>query len=268
MKLPGVVSLRKLSDHFRFSVNRSATVILGNQKSGTSAIAHLLADACALTKTVDIPAVWPPAMDDLLKGDLDLDSLARQNRELFSREVIKEPYLTFVYPALRRLLPDARFVFVVRDPRDNVRSILNRLAIPGDLDHLSSRAAELPQAWSSIFESELWGFDYEHYIDILAARWVLAVSVYLEWAEEMELVRYEDFLKDKMGTIHGLASSLGLKISEDISDRVNIQFQPRGQDRGLAWEIFFGEHNLQRIDTICGRLAGSLGYGDVQAPGQ
>lgn len=265
MKRLGAGALRRLFGRFRYRVNQSATVVLGNQKSGTSAIAHLLADACALTKTVDIPEVWPPTMNELLRGTFDLASLARRNREPFSRDIIKEPYLTFIYPQLRRLMPDARIAFVIRDPRDNIRSILNRLEIPGNLNQLEIKPDELPRAWSSFFESNLWGIEYEHYIDILAARWVLAANVYLECPDEMVLIRYEDFLADKTGAIRRLASSLGLNAFKDISDRIDVQFQPKGKDRGIPWETFFGKSNLRRIDDICGRLAGHFSYGKIQS---
>ena len=36
-------------------INENPIIVLGNQKSGTSAIAHLLADYGGLSRTIDIP---------------------------------------------------------------------------------------------------------------------------------------------------------------------------------------------------------------------
>lgn len=95
-----------------YHVNPGPVIVLGNQKAGTSAIAHLLADHCGLSKTVDIPELWPPAMLRILSGRETLGAFARRHPRPFSRDLIKEPHLTFLHPQLKDLCPRARYVFV------------------------------------------------------------------------------------------------------------------------------------------------------------
>jgi hypothetical protein len=75
----------------------------------------------------------------------------------------------------------------------------------------------------------------------------------------MVLIRYEDFLEDKTGEIARLAERLGLARINDISDKVDTQYQPRG-NRGIDWHTFFGEGNLKRIERICSDRMHLLGY--------
>lgn len=240
-------------------INRSPIIVLGNQKSGTSAIAHLVADYGGLTKTVDIPESWWPVLRDLLLGDMSLQKFANQHKAYFAKDVIKEPNLTFLYPQLNHLCPDASYVFVVRDPKANIRSLLNRLGLPGDMKTLELDKFNLPELLSNIFNGDVWGTTAHHYIDILSRRWNRAVDLYLDNQEKMILIRYEDFIADKVGCIGRLAQALEIVHKQDITDKVDIQYQPRG-DRNVSWFDFFGKENLKRIERICGARMHKFGY--------
>jgi len=241
------------------SINPSPVIVLGNQKAGTSAIAHLTADYAGLSKTIDIPESWWPTLESLLTGNLDLQIFARRNRHRFSADLIKEPNLTFFYESLREVHPEAKFIFVVRDPRSNIRSLLDRLSLPGSRQQIDDMLEGVPQTWRHLFDQDLWGIRGENYVDVLAARWRKAASVYLKHESSMRLVRYEDFLNDKVGTIQALAADLGLDPTCDISDRVDVQYQPRG-NRDVSWKEFFGEENLHRIEHECEEEMRAFGY--------
>lgn len=234
-------------------------VVLGNQKTGTSAIAHLLADHCGLSKTIDVPELWYPTLADLLRGELELSEVVRANPKPFSAELLKEPNLTFMYPAVRRAFPGARFVFVNRAPGQNIRSILNRMGLPGDLDDLAQGEWKVPASWAPAFDPSVFATDSTHYVDMLADRWNRAADVYLEHPDEMVAVRYEDFVRDKAATIAALARALELPARRDIAAAVDVQYQPRG-DRAVSLEEFFGPRNLLRIERICGSRARACGY--------
>jgi hypothetical protein len=237
-------------EHALYRVNSEPIIVLGNQKSGTSAIAHLLADSCDLSKSVDIPELWPPAIVRILKGQDSLAALAGRHPRPFSRDLIKEPHLTFVVPQVTELWPRARFVFVVRDPRANIRSILNRLRIPGDLTDFEVDDSAIPEAWKAIFDPRIWGTDSHHYIGVLADRWRLAALAYLQQREKMVLVRYEDFIAAKVQVIDSIAGEVGLAAVRDISGSVDVQYQPQG-DHSVSLERFFGDAHLRMIDEIC-----------------
>ncbi len=238
--------------------------MLGNQKTGTSAIAHLLADCCGLSKQVDIRELWYPVIGRILRGELELSTVIREHPKPFSRGLIKEPLLTFIYDEVKCVFPDARFVLITRDPRANIRSLLNRMGLPGDLPELRVSEWSIPAQWEAVFQADLWQTSYTHYVDILADRWNRAADVYLEHPAEMLLVRYEDFTADKVGVIGELARKLDLKQTKDISREVDVQFQPRGR-HDISWRDFFGAKNLTRIERVCSSRMKAYGYSEAEA---
>jgi hypothetical protein len=196
----------------------------------------------------------------LHSGDLSFPDFVRANKLDFSRDIVKEPSLTFLYEPLRSRFPDARFVMIVRDPRANIRSILNRLSLPGDMEDV--RAPDLDGVspeWQKVLDSRWLGVEGATYIDQLAGRWCLAADAYLQHRGEMLLIRYEDFEADKPGTIAQLAKTLGLPARHDVGAQADRQFQPRG-NRSVSWREFFGARNLDRIERICGEQMEMLGY--------
>ena len=242
-------------------INPQPILVLGNQKSGTSAIAALLAEMTDLSVTIDLRKEIPnPTYDKIIKGELTFSEFVQLNKLDFSRDIVKEPNLTLLDRELAEYFPNSDFVFVIRDPRDNIRSILNRLQLPGNLTKLESKQCKnMSQAWKLIVDNKWLGLDGENYIEMLAYRWNFTSDVFLKNQEKMKLIRYEDFLQDKMGEIASLAEALKLKPSKDISDKVDIQFQGRG-NREVKWYQFFGKNNLSRIDEICGERMRLLNY--------
>jgi hypothetical protein len=245
--------------------SQAPVIVLGNQKSGTSAIAHLLADRCGLSKTVDVPALWSPALEELLRGRLALADVVRRNPRPFSVQLLKEPNLTFLVEQVREVFPAARYVFVIRDPRDNLRSLLDRMGLPGDLERLDPAEWKLPASWRPIFDPALWKTEREHYVEQLADRWNRAADAYLRDPDEIRLVRYEDFRADKLGTIDRLALDLGLSPRRDVSAQADVQYQPRGS--GATPLSFFGARNLGAIERICGGRMASFGYAALAPEG-
>ncbi len=229
-------------------------IVLGNQKSGTTVIAALLAESAGCAVTLDIFFRFRrPVLARLLTGRDSLDRFIRRHPYWFSHPIIKEPSLTFFHDDLRRLFPSARFVFIVRDPRDNIRSILNRLRLPGNLPDLPPQALNaLPanRGWRLILEGTLFGTRGDTYIDVLAQRWNRTADVAWQHCDTLTLIRYEDFLKDKAGTIERLARTVALEPLHDVTDKVDVQYQPRG-DRDVSWIDFFGKENLRRIELLC-----------------
>ena len=242
------------------TVNPRPVIGLGNAKSGTTAIAALLAEHTGLSVTLDLRGIYLPMLTRLHSGEIRFEQFVERNKLDFSRDIIKEPNLTLLYGEVRRVFPDAKCFIVVRDPRDNIRSILNRLRIPGNLEHVDlDRVPDLTPEWRLGLDAAWLGIEGRNYIEMMAGRWNLAADVYLNHAEDMRLLRYEDFLDDKAGAIQGLAAELRLPGVNDIRSRVDVQYQPRG-DRGVSWLDFFGHQNLSRIDCICADRMARLGY--------
>jgi len=245
----------------RSKINPSPIFILGKEKSGTTAIAALLAEYTASSSTLDIPAIWGDKETKIYSGKTSFTDFVQHNKYEFSKDIIKEPGLTFLYPKIKAVFPQATFVMIIRDPRDNTRSILNRLNLPGNLEQLPPEVI-IPSNWEVVLNSKWIGARGNNYIEMLADRWNRSVDVYLNYSKEMFLIRYENFLKDKKKAIEELANRLELPGTNDISDKVDIQYQPRG-NRGISWEEFFGPENLRRIEWICGSRMTQFGYQPV-----
>ena len=118
--------------------------------------------------------------------------------------------------------------------------------------------------WELVVDGKWMGVEGENYIDQLAGRWNQAAHVYLEHQEDIELVRYEDFVQEKVATVDGLVSRLGENMRNRIEDKVDQQFQPRGKRRDVDWLLFYGESNLKRIERRCGRAMSAVGYGNYR----
>ena len=242
-------------------VNPSPIIVLGNQKSGTSAIAALLSEMTGLSVSIDLKTeVENPTYQKVKKGELSFADFVKVNKLDFSREIVKEPNLTLFYQELVEYFPSSQFVFVIRDPRDNIRSILNRLKIPGNLSSLSAEyRGEMTPAWELIVDNRWLGLKGENYIEMLANRWNLMADVFLNHKQEMILSRYEVFVKDKVAEIERLAKYLKLPQVNDISGKIDIQFQPRGE-KNVKWGEFFGSKNLTKIEQICATKMRQLDY--------
>jgi hypothetical protein len=74
-------------------------------------------------------------------GTLSFERYVRMNRWEFSHAVVKEPNLTLLCPQLAEAFPGSPVIFIMRDPREHIRSLLNNLRIAGD-------HAALPPAYS------------------------------------------------------------------------------------------------------------------------
>jgi hypothetical protein len=245
----------------RFSrINRDAIFIFGNQKSGTTAIAALLSQCTGKSVTLDITREqnWLISRQEI-KGKVGLDDFISHFKLEFSRDIIKEPGLTLYFSDLIKKFPYARFVFILRDPRSNIRSILNRHKIDGREISVEPYWNGLGKSWQRIFDGSWAGIPVGNMIESLAHRWNYFAEIYLANSEKLLLVRYEDFKQNKESYIERLAERLGLEARYDISERVDIQFQPKG-DHSTSVEFFFGADNLNAIKRICHQNMKKLGY--------
>lgn len=236
-----------------YNLNPSPIFILGNEKSGTSAIAALLGEATNQSYAIDVPSIYEQEnLGKIIRKEVDLKSFINQYSKIeFSKKIIKEPSFTWFYRQLRSIYPKAKFVFIVRNPRTNIRSMLNRMNLKGDLKNISKTDINhLPIEWQKIIDNRWIGIETLNYIESLAMRWNKAVSVYFENREDFILIKYEDFLKDKNQSISDLAIQLNLRVLTSIEEKLDLPFQPKG-DNSLPLETFFEKENLEIINSIC-----------------
>ncbi|MEQ9670968.1 sulfotransferase family protein [Coleofasciculus sp. G2-EDA-02] len=259
--------LKNAYKHKIAPIHPSPIIILGHQKSGTTAIAALLGQISGLPFTID-PFhhidLNAHLRQKLFKQELAFDDLVQGHKFYFSTPIIKDPNFTFLYEDVSRCFPQATFVQVMRDPRDTIRSVLNRLKLPGNLPALEGSWCTPLQkmaakGWSLMIAGNLPQVKGSNYIERLAHRWNWTIDTYNAHRDEIILLCYEDFLQDKADTIRELAQQVGLNPIHDISAQVDIQYQPRGNHQ-VSWLEFFGKDNLRTIETICGNRMQSFGY--------
>ncbi|HTQ15336.1 MAG TPA: hypothetical protein VMH86_15805 [Rhizomicrobium sp.] len=232
--------------------------VFGNQKSGTTAVAGLLAAATGLSATLDFAGAAEPHIGRLYRGETSMADFVRANAWAFSNALVKEPSLTFVAPRVMDHFGVARAVFVIREPADNIRSILDRLKLRGDLDALDPARIDANLTWRRQLAGLDLGFPEDHYVATLARRWRAAAEVYRGAAERFVPMRYHEFRADRAGAVAALAARLGLPVTADIGAVLDRDFQRRGTPRDAR--EFFGAKNLARIVNTCGEVAAELGF--------
>ena len=164
--------------------NRNSIFILGNQKSGTSAIANLLSQATSKSLTPDfISAIDHPTLSLELSFDLlAFSDFVQKYKFEFSNQIIKEPILSFYIDKLIKEFPESIFILIVRNPYHNIRSILNRLSIPGDLENINYHNYDTLNrfpVWKLALQSEMLGLTSSNYIEAMANRWNYIINTYL-----------------------------------------------------------------------------------------
>lgn len=234
--------------------NEDAIWVFGMQKSGTSAIAGLLAERTRSSVTIDTPYLWFPFRQKLRSGELSVPEIVNTYSYDFSKDIIKEPGATFILAEIDRYFLLKKYVFIVRHPLQTIRSILNRLSLPGDQPAISLE--EVDPKWRYFFENG----GGKGYVADLAHRWCQANAQY-KWifSPQCKLIKYEDFQKDKVAVIDELALSLGLQPQKDISARLDHSYQPRGNAQ-VNLKSFFGPENYAAILEICESPMKRLGY--------
>lgn len=243
-------------------INKKAIFIVGNQKTGSTAIACLLAKATQSSFAHDFLYFLKPSGQKMLfEQGIPFRKIVSRNKYFFSKQIIKELDLIFCIDQVFEVFPEGRFVFILRDPRDNIRSILNRLHLPGNQQQLSPEQwKNLPHpAWRDNLEGSLYGIHGNSYIETLANRWCYIIDQFERFRSRLHLLRYEDFIQDKVSCIEQLAEQVGLIPQTRINEYVDVQYQPRG-DRTVSWEDFFGKQNLLLIEQTCLHKMNSYQY--------
>lgn len=241
---------------------RPRIVVTGMPKAGTTALAMLLGEAAGLQVNSDPFHRLDQArieFRDALFDALPISSLLQEHRHEFRGGVLKDPNFVFFLADLLRLFPNAGFVFIVRDPRANIRSILNRLHLPGRPEEAVGRTADVPPTWRRVLEGRTPHVDCADYVQCIVARWKLTVQEFMKHTDRVELIRYEDFKEDKPAAVSSTLRRMGVQASRPIEHMMNQQFQPRG-DRSVRWPEFFGEQRLTAIEHDCAVEMAALGY--------
>ena len=235
--------------------------ILGNPKSGTTIIGKLISKASNKSHTSDIRSVINNAAQKIDLGKLSIGEFIKLHKYEFSKEIIKEPCLSFYINDLIEIYPNSKFICIVRNPFQNIRSILNRLKIKGNYNKVkldSFKEINKKPAWKYNLEFKKNNTNYL-YIEAMAYRWNLLVDLYFKNQDKIILVKYEDFISDKKKYIYKLLNKLEINKVQEIDNFLNIQYQPKGNSN-VDINKFFGEKNKETILRICKKNMKKLNY--------
>jgi hypothetical protein len=155
----------------------------------------------------------------------------------------RTPWHVLHLPLIAEVYPDARFVHIVRDGRDAVRSLVAQPWGP-------QTVAEAAEEWRASVE---------------AGR---AAATGL--GERLLEVRYEEMLEDPAAGIGRLHSHLGLEGGLDEAMAAAREVANLGpQDRRVGagkWREAWGGRDLREFERVAGALLRELGY--AQGPGE
>jgi hypothetical protein len=163
-------------------------LVCGMHRSGTSAVAHMLAGACGRSFLED--------PDWAMTGRL-ID-VAGQAQELERWELVKCPRMTEVLAEALAACRQARAVVLVRDPRDVLCSILEKVRAGMPTRMLEFRRLGVEEEGARGF-AQAYRLYAQIVLDVLDG----------PAGGRVRLLPYESFCADKLGTVAGLADWVG-----------------------------------------------------------
>ena len=238
-------------------------IVLGHQKSGTTAIGSLLSMMSNLSYSNDpfyeIDKGKGGYVNDFLNHNHDLNKIIAKSKKGFIQNIIKEPDFIYRFDHLFKVYKNAKYLFVVRNPIDTIRSICNRLGLVPSQKISSTSTDEMVRGnrhWLRLLSGKLpeliRGYSNDSYVFNIALRWSFAANIYLANSHRITLVRYEDFQQNKEEVLRTILRDFDLPVVNDVKDHLNKQFQPKGQ-KNVCLDDFFGLNNISLIHEICGR---------------
>jgi hypothetical protein len=243
---------------------QSPILICGMPKSGTTAISMLLAKACRMSICSDPFHILDCNNIDfrerLFSRKLSIDKLWNSYPYLFNRQIIKDPNFPLILPDLHKCIENASYVYIVRDSRHNIRSILNRLKLPSNPNEVDLSDVDVPPIWRNVLNGINPNIPGDNYIERLAWRWKISVDNILLFKDRGGvIVKYEEFNKNKRMTIVKIANALKIPVKSDISEYLNHQFQPKGNNN-VPIEQYYRRNEMDTINSITGETLRALGY--------
>jgi hypothetical protein len=242
---------------------RPGVFVCGMPKSGTTAVLRLMGIASGESTSNDpfyeLDVRGVVFRDAVYNGELDIGRLVKTYPAAFRGTLVKDPNFVFFRSRMTELYPEAAWVFTIRDPRDNIRSILNRLRLPGRDALLVQQMGNLRGAWRDVLEGRNPASGGRSPIEHMARRWLQMAERARDAGNGVVISRYEDFVRDKPGRIAELCRAVGLDPVHSIEADADREFQPRG-DRKAVWSEFYGADELAAIESTCGPLLAHFGY--------
>lgn len=224
--------------------------IIGKEKSGTTAISTLLSIYSKKSLTMDMPTIWREKEKAIFEKKLSFSEYVRDNPKFFKSKIIKEPALTYFFDQVLTEFPDSKYVYISRNPLDNIKSIFSRLNIKGNISSFGDlNFDKIPKDWINVVLGKDFNIKGEDPVSVAADRWNLAIKTFIKNKNQFIHVKYEDFNKNKVPFIMDLADKIGLEEKSNIKFKINDNFQTKATVKDP--KLFFSEENFNKIQTIC-----------------
>ena len=265
---------------FVIGAPRSGTSLLYSILRASPQLAHWPGEAHEVWEADFHPALREWSSNVLGPEDATGDAAERIKRSFLlvagtrRRLIDKTPRNALRVGFVDALFPDARFVYLQRDGRDNVNSLINAWRTPRYRTYALPRPHSIPGVdpkWWKFVLYPGWEADAAGPVEVVAARqWHVSNDHALDagarlGAERWIPIRYEDLVAAPLDAVGRLAHALDIGFSEDMRARaaalsttpVNVVTPP---ERG-KWR----RENPAEIEAILPLIAptmGALGYAD------
>ena len=217
--------------------------IIGAPRSGTSMLYAILRRSAELTHWPgEAHEVWEADFHPALRGwesnaldaaDADGPEGQRIKRSFLlvtggrKRLIDKTPRNALRVPFIDSLFPDARYVFLIRDGRDNINSLINAWRTPRYRTYRLPEPHRIPGVdpeWWKFTLYPGWRGDVDGPLQVVCARqWMssyeAAASAFETIPSRVIEVRYEDFVEDPVSGAEKICSFLEIPFEETVASK-------------------------------------------------
>lgn len=241
---------RSLKDNLRTLMLRRGVnpciFVSGFPKSGTSAVASILAETCKLNAKIDFPRLITDQRlaERLINGEVNIH---KEFQGEMSYQLIKEPMLTLAMEQVKLAFPLAHIIHVQRSYQENIQSFLGRLGYASIVSHdfyeYQGRNKLIAKSWNRILEHSWKGakpYSFENLLDakqIFDSRGRSSADIF---------VRYEKFTDNKVEAISKILDQLHMQAREVLPSVIlDRQYQPSSTK--FTSEKFFSDEQMSLI---------------------
>jgi len=163
-----------------------------------------------------------------------------------SRFVNKSPYLNKKIFLVHKIFPDAKFIYIIRDPRSVISSALVRFEKEGKFS--IDGVVENPSIYKKFDFKEKWAYAYKEITEIV-------YKFFTENKNNMLTIQYEKLLEQPEETIKNLLEFCELEIPENIKEII-----PSIRDTTDKWKNNLTVEDEQKIFKIIGESLRKMNY--------
>jgi hypothetical protein len=218
---------------FIIGAPRSGTSLLYAILRASSSLAHWPGEAHEVWEADYHPALRNWESNALDESDVDPDAAQRIQRAFFlvtgnkRRLIDKTPRNSLRVPFVNALFPDGRFIYIQRDGRENINSLINAWRSARYRTYRLPEPHSIPGAdphWWKFVLYPGWGDDRNGPLEVVSARqWMLSNEYALQALRGLEGsrwrgIRYEDLVDEPEDTVEALMTFLKLPFEPAVKD--------------------------------------------------